>query len=44
MQQMAEELEETHTATQLVLAALPKPPEKGRGGALLGPIKPWLCR
>lgn len=42
MQQLAEELEDMHTATQLVLAALPKPPKKGRGRALLGHIEPLL--
>lgn len=42
MQQLAEELEDMHTATQLVLAALPKPPRKGRGRSLLGPTEPLL--
>jgi hypothetical protein len=28
MQQLAEEIKDMHTATQLVLAALPKPPKK----------------
>ena len=44
MQQLAEELEDMHTATQLVLAALPKPPKKGRGRVLLGPREPLLPR
>ncbi|EIE23259.1 hypothetical protein COCSUDRAFT_42166 [Coccomyxa subellipsoidea C-169] len=38
MQQLAEELKDMHTATQLVLAALPKPPKKrppGIAGQLL---------
>lgn len=43
MQQLAEELEDMYTATQLVLAALPKPPKKGRRArALLGPSEPLL--
>ncbi len=39
MQQLAEEVKDMHTATQLVLAALPKPPKKRRPGtrALLLP-------
>ncbi|CAK0786828.1 hypothetical protein CVIRNUC_010042 [Coccomyxa viridis] len=41
VQQLAEELEDMHTATQLVLAALPKPPSKRRG-RLLGPLEPLL--
>ncbi|CAL5222233.1 g4567 [Coccomyxa viridis] len=44
MQQLAEELEDMHTATQLVLAALPKPPKKGRRQTLLGPTEPLLPR
>ena len=45
MQQLAEELEDMHTATQLVLAALPKPPKRGRRArALLGPVEPLLPR
>ena len=43
VQQLAEELEDMHTATQLVLAALPKPPSKKRG-RLLGPLEPLLPR
>ncbi len=30
MQQLGEELTDAHTATQLVLAALPKPPKRSR--------------
>ena len=30
MQQLGEELADAHTAVQLVLAALPKPPKRGR--------------
>ena len=41
VQQLAEELEDMHTATQLVLAALPKPPSRRRGH-LLGPLEPLL--
>ena len=44
MQQLAEELEDMHTAMQLVLTALPKPPKKGRAQDLLGPIEPLLPR
>ena len=32
MQQLAEEVKDMHTATQLVLAALPKPPKKRHSG------------
>ena len=42
MQQLAEELDDMYTVAQLVVTALPKPPKKGRGRALLGPIKPWF--
>ena len=44
MQQLAEELEDMHTAMQLVLTALPKPPKRGRARDLLGPIEPLLPR
>jgi hypothetical protein len=34
MQQLSLELKDMHTATQLVLAALPKPPKKSRQSLL----------